>query len=91
MGEINGPLFRKVLVFEVSRAACIARFKNPLFLMGCFQGDFKRENGPTRHAGKRPIKVGKRPIKVGKRPINASGQFFGHPAMVENGPSKKAH
>ena len=58
----------------------MAIFKNllmPLFLMGCFPGDFKRENSPLRHLGKRPIKVGRRPIKEGKRPINANGQFLG--------------
>ena len=41
----------------------------PLFLMGCFPGDFEEGKRPLRHSGKRPIKVGKRPIKVGKRPI----------------------
>ena len=53
-------------------------------------------------SGKRPIKVRKRPVKEGKRPIKAMvlvgisvgclmGLFSGTPAMVENGPSKKAH
>ena len=35
------------------------------------------------------MKLGK-PIKEGKRPINTNGQFSGTPAMVENGPYKKA-
>ena len=30
-------------------------------------------------------------MKEGKRPVNANGEFSGHPATVENGPSKKAH
>ena len=52
--------------------------KEPLnapFLMGCFPGKFKRENGPVRHWGRRPIKVGQRPIKEGKRPVNTNGQW----------------
>ena len=42
---------------------------------------YMRENGPLRHSAKWPIKEGKAPIKA----------VFRHPAMVEDGPSKKAH
>ena len=40
---------------------------NAPLLSALFPGDFKRENGPLRHSGKRPIKIGKRPIKEGKQ------------------------
>ena len=50
----------------------------PLFSMRCFQGIFKRENGPLRH------------YKEGKRPINANGQFSGTPPWWKR-TSKKAH
>ena len=72
-------------------------------LMGCFPVDFQEVKQPLRaKSGKRPIKVRKRPIKEGKRPIKAMvlvgisvgclmGCFLAPPAMVENGPSKKAH
>ena len=40
-----------------------------LLLMGCFQGIFERENGPSRHSGKQPIKVGKDPFRTGNTPI----------------------
>ena len=44
----------------------------PLFLMGCFPGDFREGKRPIKaKSGKRPIKVGKRPIKEGKRPFKA--------------------
>ena len=56
-----------------------------------FQGIFKRENGPLRHSVKQHIKVGKRPTKEEKHPIKVHGLFSGTPAMVENGPSNKAH
>ena len=45
--------------------------------MGCFPLDFREDNGPSRHSGKRPIKLRKRPVKEGKRPINANGGFSG--------------
>ena len=45
-----------------------SKLKNLLMPLGCFQRIFKRDNGPLRHSGTRPIKVGKRPIKEGKRP-----------------------
>ena len=62
-----------------------------LLLMGCFPGGlkmFKRENGPLRNSGERPIKGGKRPIQEGKRPSRLLG-CFGHPCRGGNGPSKK--
>ena len=40
----------------------------PLFLMGCFPGDFQEGKRPIKAFRERPIKVGKRPIKEGKRP-----------------------
>ena len=44
----------------------------PLFLMGCFPGDFQEVKRPLRtQSVKRPIKVGKRPINEAKRPIKA--------------------
>ena len=58
----------------------------PLFLMGCFPGDFQEGKRSMKALGKRPIKEGKRPIKEGKRRT-----MCGHPTMVDNGPSKKAH
>ena len=65
----------------------------PLFFMGCFPGDFHDENGTLKYSGQRPIEVTRRPIKEGKGLIEANGQTefnFRDPAMVENGPSKKA-
>ena len=67
-------------------------FKNllmPLFLLGCFPGDFQE--------GKRPIKAfweaahsgRKRPIKERKRPISASGQFSGTPPRWKTAPLKR--
>ena len=57
--------------------------------MGCFPVDFQEVKRPLRTKSvKRPIKVGKRPINVGKL---LHGLFSGTPAMVENGPSEKAH
>ena len=53
------------------------------------QGIFKRENGPLRDMGKRPIKAGKRPIKEGKRPINANGQFSGARPWWKTAPLKR--
>ena len=44
----------------------------PLFLMGCFPGDFRERKRPIKaKSAKRPIKVGRRPIKEGKWPIEA--------------------
>ena len=44
----------------------------PLFLMGCFPGDFRDGKRPiSTKSGKRPIKVCKRPIKEVKRPVKA--------------------
>ena len=65
----------------------------PLFLKknAVLQGIFKRENGPLRHSGKRPIKVGKRLIKEGKRPISANGQFSGTPSWWKTALPKKNH
>ena len=78
LGEI--PLCDRVMTLSNWLIPMNNHIKNlsmPLFLMGCLWGIFKRENGPLRHVGKRPIKVGKRPIKEGKRPMNADGQFSG--------------
>ena len=47
----------------------------PLFLMGCFLGDFQEGDGPLRHSGKQPIKEGKRPIKEGNAPLTLMGSF----------------
>ena len=76
----NGPKWSNSVHFGLKEV-----FFGPLFLTGCFPGDFQEGNGPLRHSGKRPIKVGNRPIKEGKRAINANGQLSGTP------PSKKAH
>ena len=44
----------------------------PLFLMGCFPGDFQEVKRPLgTKSEKRPIEVGKRPIKERIRPIKA--------------------
>ena len=58
-------------------------------LARCVQGIFKRENGPLRHSGRRPIQVGIRPIKEGKRPISANGQFSGTPPRWQTAPQKR--
>ena len=63
-----------------------APFPNGLFSHGIF----KRENGPSRHSGKRPITVGKRPIKEGKRPINANGLFSGTRPWWKTTPLKRS-
>ena len=53
----------------------------PLFLLGCFPGQFQE--------GKRPIKAfGKRPIKVRKRPIKANALFSGTPPWWKTAPLK---
>ena len=54
---------------------------------GCFPSDFfKRESGPFRHSGKRPIKDGKRPIKA-KGPCRRrakAGRFGSLAFTIEN-------
>ena len=47
----------------------------PLFLMGCFPGDFQEGKRPIKAFGKRPMKVGKRPIKEGNAPLTLMGSF----------------
>ena len=61
----------------------------PLFLVGCFQAIFEKENGPLGHSGKRPIKVGKRPIKEGKRPIKVNGLFSDTPPYWKTAPLER--
>ena len=56
-----------------------------LLLMGCFPGIFKRENGPSRHSGKRPTEVGKQPIE---RLIKANGLFSGTSPWWKTAPPK---
>ena len=57
-----------------------------------FPKDFQEENGPSRHSGERPIKRGKR--RRGNGLLRLMGRFRTPrqwAAMVENGPSGKAH
>ena len=64
---------RFLLDFEAKFASDQEPLNAPFLNGAVFQAIFKRENGPLRHSGKRPIKVGKLPIKEGKRPINLNG------------------
>ena len=79
-GPTRGVKFRGSRALCLSGAPCLLKFlrnsvKNllmPLFLMGCFPGDFQEVKRPLRtQSVKRPIKVGKRPINEAKRPIKA--------------------
>ena len=65
-------------------------FKNflmGLFLMGCFQWDFRRENGPLRHSGKRHIE-GERPTKKGNGLLRLMGCFRAPPPSRGKAPLK---
>ena len=84
--------FREVWFPQCEIASFCSFVKNllmPLFLMGCFPGDFQEGKRPLKAFGKRPIKVRKRPIKEGKRPINANGQFSGTLPWWNTAPLKR--
>ena len=50
---------------------------NAPFLNGLFLRAFsKRENGPFRHSGKRPITEGKRPINANGQKLQAKNVVF---------------
>ena len=76
----EGQTCREPWRVDTAGTLSLKNLLTPLFLMGCFPGDFRE--------GKRPIKVGKRPIKEGKWPIKLNGLFSGTPLWRKTAPLK---
>ena len=73
---------RAIWTLTRAKSLCLCAFfplEMGLFLMGCFPGIFKRENGPVRSESG--------PLRMWNAPLRLMG-CFGHPAMVNNGPLK---
>ena len=63
----------------------------PLFFMGSFLGDFQEGKRPIKAFGETPHYSRKTAHQGRETHHERQWAFFGLHAMVENGPSKKAH